>query len=249
MIEDDEDRASAYEAEYELAEMRSRRGLEYLDEDPDAALDSDFVLIRDYNEMRRRTPNDADAHEHYGQRFMQARLHSQAVAAFKQVVELTPQSARAQFNCGEAIRADVIMRFGGGFHAPFIEALKPALTYYEAACQLDPSFREAQERRDSVRRDIEIATLNEQRKMRTFEQIVNDPKLDKDAQAAKLIETFGPEAALEMIDRATEVSERKRDAYTEKAEHYEERMRQADQEGEATMGRPIWRLFRKLTGK
>lgn len=249
MIEDDEERARASEAEYELAEIRARKGLEYLDDDPDAALDSDFVLIRDYDEMCRRTPNDAGAHEHFGHRFMQARLHGQALAAFKRVVKLMPRSARAQFNCGEAIRADVIMKFGGDFNAPFIEALKPALTHYEAACQLDPSFREAQERRDLVRRDIEIARLNEQRRMRTFEQIINDPKLDKDAQAEKLIETFGPEAALEMIDRATEVSERKRDAYTEKAEHYEERMRRADQEGEAVIGRPIWRLFRKLTGK
>jgi tetratricopeptide (TPR) repeat protein len=249
MIEDDEERARASEAEYELAEIRARKGLEYLDDDPDAALDSDFVLIRDYDEMCQRTPNDAGAHEHFGQRFMQARLHGQALAAFKRVVNLMPRSARAQFNCGEAIRADVIMKFGGDFNAPFIEALKPALTHYEAACQLDPSFREAQERRDSVRRDIEIARLNEQRRMRTFEQIVNDPKLDKDAQAKKLIEAFGPEAALEMIDRATEVSERKQAAYTEKAEHYEERMRQADQKGEATVGRPIWRLVRKLTGK
>lgn len=246
MAEDYDDEASAFEARYELEEMRARKGLEYLDDDPDAALDPDVLLIKEYEEMRRRTPNDADAHEHYGQRFMQARMFDYAIAAFNRIVELTPQRAPARYNLAEAIRADVIMKFGGAFNAAFIEAIKPAFAQYVAACQLNPSFREAQLKCDSVRKDIEIARLNEHHKMQAFEQIINDPTLDKDAIATRLIEEFGPEGAQQMINQASAISERKRDAYTEKAEHYEERMRRTEQQAEETLGKPLWKRLKGL---
>jgi tetratricopeptide (TPR) repeat protein len=248
MAEDD-DRASAYEAEYELTEIRARKGLEYLDDDPDAALDPEFVLVKEYEDTYRRRPDDASAHEHYGHRFMQARMHEYAISAFHRAAQLIPDSAPSRYNYAEAIRADVIMKFGGAFNAAFIQALEPALAQYEAACRLDPSFREARLKRDEVCGDIGIARLNEQRKMQILEQIINNPSLDKDAVATRLIEEFGADEALQMIDQATELSRRKAVNYTEQAEHYEERARHAEQQAEETLGRPLWNRVKRLLGR
>lgn len=65
--DDDEEAVSVAEAQYELEQVRARRGLEYLDDDPDVALDPDFVLQRDYNKMRRRRPDDATVPGYYGE--------------------------------------------------------------------------------------------------------------------------------------------------------------------------------------
>jgi tetratricopeptide (TPR) repeat protein len=145
--DDDEEAVSAAEAQYELEQVRARRGLEYLDDDPDAALDPDFVLQRDYNKMRQRTPDDAAAHDYYGELFMRARLHSEAVAAYERVVQLKPGDGRARYNYAAALEADMIMRFGDTLNADSVAALERVFAQYETACQLDPTLAEAQSKR------------------------------------------------------------------------------------------------------
>ncbi len=148
--DDDEEAVSAAEAQYELEQMRARRGLEYLDDDPDAALDPDFVLQRDYNKMRQHTPDDAAAHDYYGELFMRARLHGEAVAAYERAVQLKPRDGRARYNYAAALEADMIMKFGDTFNADFVEALKKVFAQYETACQLDPTLTEAQSKRREI---------------------------------------------------------------------------------------------------
>jgi tetratricopeptide (TPR) repeat protein len=150
MSEDHDDyEASAFEAQYEMQEIRARKGLEYLDDDPDAALDPDFVLQRDYNKMHRRTPDNA-AHDYYGELFMRARLHSKAVTAYERVVQLKPRDGRARYNYAAALEADMITRFGDTFNADSVEALENVSAQYETACQLDPTLAEAQRKRREI---------------------------------------------------------------------------------------------------
>lgn len=145
LFSEEEMRATAAEASDELRDLMSRRGLEYLSDEPplgeEPSSDEFGRLVEEYDYVADSAPEAFSAHLHYGKLFIVCGSFERAVSALERAVSLKPESADAHCLLGRALLC--------------LGRAEMAHAHYTTACRLDPTLFES-----AVEVEIAAARIN-----------------------------------------------------------------------------------------